>query len=227
MRDELEIKFTTAREIYRVLDENSAEFAANEYLTGLNVDLGNLIAAMIDKDTEHQTSAEGKTVEKSNARKVLSAHMLAAAGQLRSIGRKENDMQLVSLAKITQASLDKLRDTNFENKGKLITEKAEEKAVQLAARDFDAADIAALRSAYEAYKTASSAKEGGVTNKSAAYDQLNAAADELDDLLDDIEDVMENYKLKKPAFYLKYEIACREVNTGIRHENPEPAPPQP
>ncbi len=218
MRDELEVKFTAAREVRRVLDENAGEYTLNEHLINLRTELGNVIDEMSAKDTEHKTAAAGKTAEKSLARDFLTNQILAVAGLIRSIGKKTSDLSLVENAKVSGAGLKKMRDANFELKAKNITELAETNAAGLVKYDYTAEDIAALRAAYTAFAAALSAKDGGITNKSAAYQQLNAAADRVDDLLDDIEDVMEAYRLKKPDLYLKYEIASREVNTGVRHE---------
>lgn len=215
--------------------------AFEKRFTGLLATIPALAAAFSDfaaavgliksKSKQKEEAVAGKFESKEKAKAALVISLAAATGGLHAYARKNNLEEMKKLTyKVTRASLNKLNQTDFEQKVEILCGLLESNKDNLSNYGVDAAKVTAVRANMNAYLSAKEAHKGGGNEKSGAniaMDEAFAAADDI--LKGDIDRMMEIPREENPDMYNEYisSRVIKDLSGTKKPDSEEVAPPTP
>jgi hypothetical protein len=176
------------------------------------------------------SATEGKTATKRAAEDDLVDAIIRVSSALFSLGRKNNDLELQSRAKIERSTLQRMRDTELVVKGTEVYQLAEKFRAELEPYTITNEEVDTFKTKVNAFETSLGTREAGMAMRGGARQSLTEDFVSTDDILEmELDKHMELLKKDFPQFYDEY-LAARVIkDMGIRHndEEPPPEPPAP
>ncbi|MHB8842585.1 MAG: hypothetical protein ACYC56_12520 [Candidatus Aquicultor sp.] len=186
------------------------------------------------KSKKKEEVVAGKIEAREKAKIALVTSLVPATGALHSYARKNSLEEMKKLTyKVTRASLNKLNQTEFEQKVGILYNLLETNKTSLGDYGTPAAKVDAVKVNIDAYNGAKEAHKGSGNEKSSANTAMDEAFATADDILKgDIDRMMEIPREANPEMYNEYISArvIKDMSGGHRPdegENPPPDEPTP
>jgi len=228
MRDPLENKLTMYRAVESLLDGNTAKTAGMTIFATRLAEFKDIIAQILEKEELRTNATAGATSTKKAKREEMTEQAAVLAAKMKALGSDTNDDRLLEIADYKRTDLNKMRDTQLLPVIQGLINTADAYAAALVPYGVAAADIAALGTKMTEYNAAFGSKESAFDVKGAAYPALLNLFKQADVLLEDkLDNLMEGFKTTDNEFYNQYQLAREIIDLGVRHEEEEPAPPEP
>jgi len=225
-----ENKLEMFESVAAVLDKNKTAVDTLPALAEAKGEFSSLITRIIKTDNDYGTATVGKVAVKNSIESELIDALLPLKGALASLARKTKNAELSLLVKFSKSDLQRLGNTELENKATTIMEIVEANKTALANYNVDDAEIAALTGKVVAFKAATANKQTSFSGKSGARVSLTELFDDADDVLKiDIDNLMLRMKKDYPDFNNEYQAARVTKDLGGKHkdEEEETSPPTP
>jgi len=165
-----------------------------------------------EKSKRKEEVVAGKYESKESAKTAFVTALAAATGRLPAHARKNNleDMKKLTY-KVTRASLNKLNQTDFDQKAGILLDLLEVNKTNLAEYGISELKIAQVKSCAGLFHEAKAAHKGGSAEKSSANMAMDEAFATADDILKgDIDRMMEIPREENPDMYNEY-ISSRVI----------------
>jgi len=227
-----ENKLVMFEAVEAVLSKNQTAVDTLPALAEAKEEFASLITQITDTEKKFGTVTVGKVAARDAVENDLIEALLALKGALASLARKSKNAELALLVKFTKSDLQRIGDTDLENKAATVLELIQTNKTALAAYNVDDTEIAEFTAALQAFKTATATKQTSFTGKSGARVSLSELFEAADEVLKvDLDNLLLRMKKGYPGFVNEYQAARVIKDLGGKHkddedETPPPAPPQ-
>lgn len=225
MTDKQENMFSMFTVLHGFLTANSTVVSTVPAFQAASDKLGTLIQDIRDVDSGRKTIKAGKGDLKVKAKNELAEAVYEAASALYTFALENDLPDLIERTDNSESFYKKMRDTNLISEAADIVKLTEGRETELLQHGLTAEEIAdigtkstALQNAIVAMGTSSG--ESMNATKS-VYELIGEAKDLVNKQLDRH---AVRFRKSNPDFYNQYVTASRVIDTGVRHDNNQPAP---
>ena len=180
-----------------------------------------------------KTVSEGKTAVKLTAQELLQTGMTKTKSLLSAWATKTKDAELKKKMDYTMSDFKKLRQQDLKHTADALS--LELGNVSDVLPDVHPPDYG-LTDEYKAnfsklisnYETSLKTRTVSVNQRVDSHDELAVALQQTEEFLTEIKDnLFENFVDTDPSLYNGYKLARETKNPGVRHNKPDPIPPNP
>ena len=223
-----ENKYEMFKAVEAVLDKNQTAVDTLPALAEAKGEFASLITRIIKTEKDFGTATVGKVATKNSIENELIDALLPLKGALASLARKTKNTELSLLVKFSKSDLQRLGNTELENKAATILEIVEANKTALAAYNVDEVEITDLTEKVAAFKAATANKQTSFAGKGGARVSLTGLFDDADEVLKiDIDNLMLRMKKDYPDFCNEYQAARVTKDLGGKHKDDEDETPLP
>lgn len=175
---------------------------------------------------ESEKDVKSGALDKRQSRKRLEERTFIFASGLLSIGKSENNPQIISVTSFPESSLSNMMEGKLITTSKNVLALAKANAEKLVNYGIVEADITDLDNEIKKFATVQTLPRTLVVDRKAAKLSLDDAVAQAKEMLTDQIDLqMEVLRKREPDFYNAFLAARKVVDTGIRHKKKEDAKP--
>ncbi len=214
--------------VQAVLNKNKTAVDTLPALADEKGEFASLIASIIKTDKDYGTATVGKVAVINSIESELIDALLPLKGALASLTRKTKNTELSLLVKFSKSDLQRLGNTELENKATTIMEIVETNKTALTAYNVDDAEITDLTGKVTAFKAAAANKQTSFSGKMGARVSLTELFDDADEVLKiDLDNLMLRMRKSYPDFYNEYQAARVTKDLGGKHKDEGDTVPPP